>query len=390
MTHLSQKQIQNIINGITHGTEAKDALLHVEACSVCQLKMPALGKNDLFELINSEPNFLNESDLAVGDRGLQISGSFWNWNWNSGISKIGFAGLLLAAFAGISFWFLKDSEKAQIVINPTNTTNSPIPVNSNPVEDNRETVVSNPDREENRNTVEIAKDDKVPTKKQNENLPKIVAVPKQKKEIGIDQNPLENKELALNLDPFPKPLVGLASPNVQIRGNQDKQVRISTKYPVGEVVRENQPVLRWDPVENAKSYQVSIYDENYTEIYTKQVTGANLKVETFLKRGEKFQWQVKANLNDDKQTTVTSSPSIFSVAKDEVAGKIEKIETKSNLRWKKVELLFNEGLLSEAEKTLNEILVKDRKNKLAQKYLQKIKNLKKKTQNPPTETKPAQ
>ena len=210
------------------------------------------------------------------------------------------------------------------------------------------------------------------------------------KERIIDSSSLANKELALNLEEFPKPLIGLESPKVEIRSSQKRQISFSAVYPVGEVIRENQPILRWNPVKNASLYQVSVYDENYNEVYSKEVAGTSLKIETVLKRGEKFQWQVKAKLNDEKQSKITSLPSIFRVAKDEIAGKIEKIETENSSRWKKVELLFNEGLLSEAEKTLNEILKKSPKDKLAQRYLQKIKSLKKKNQNPPTETKPAQ
>jgi hypothetical protein len=385
MTHLSPKEIQDILNGTKHGTETKDALLHIETCSLCQSKIPALEKNDLFKLINSEPIFLSDSAPVVRDQRLKKSDFFWNWN--SGILKVGFAGLLLLAFGGVAVWFFRAGKSAEIVTNPIKKANSTTNVNSNQFQGNSETVVLNPNSANNQNSTVIAKDDKLP---KNVNLLKSVEVPKQEKESGGDQHSSENTELALNLEAFPKPLVGLASPNVQIRGEQESSIKLSAKYPVGEVIREKQPVLRWNPVKNVKSYLVSVYDENYNEVYTKEVTGTTLKVETSLKRGEKFQWQVKANINDEKRTIVTSSPSIFRVAKDDVAGKIERIEPKNNLRWKRVELLFNEGLLSEAEKTLNEILVKDRKNKLAQEYLQKIKALKKKTQNPPTETKPAQ
>jgi hypothetical protein len=384
MPHLSEQQIREIINGAARGVELKAALLHVETCFACQSKLPKLEKADFLKMISREPKVLDNQNSEWSYSQIQKTEQFSNWQ--SRILKFGFASIVLLLFAGLTVWFFKDVKRTQPLENLINVSNLSVVNDSSLIANSSDTELSN-SATNLKNTTLVAIDNALSTDK---DLRKSIHKPLESRKTVIESVPKENNELALNLDDFPKPLLGLASPKLQTRGDSEQKTSLSPKYPIAEVIKEVQPILRWSAINNVKSYQVSLYDENYNEIYSKEVKKTSLRIATPLKRGEKFQWQVKANLNDEKLTTITSSPSIFSVANKEVARKIARINEQNSLRWKKIEFLFNEGMLTEAEKTLQKILTKDRRNKAALKYLQKIKSLKIKSQNPPTETKPAQ
>ncbi len=375
MQHLSQKQITEILNGATQDIDLKNILLHVESCTVCQSKIPVLEKRELFNLISREPVF--QQDIVRENKA-----SLWNWNWQSGILKLGFASALVLIFSGLFYLSFNDKKELLNVQSPTNiNTISPTKItNTN--------IIS---EIENISTTNSPENTKTSTNN-NEVLPQ-----KQKKTDSIlnikpqtDISWLDQKELALNLSKIPESLADLESPNVNVRGDQTLKNQLFAKYPKGEVIRENQPVLRWNSVKNATSYLVSVYDENYNELYSKVVTETSFKVENPLKRGEKYQWQVKAITFGVDKSAITLKPTMFRVANDETIKKIDKIATSNGMLWKKLNLQFKEGMISEAEKTLAIILSKNPKDKLAIKFLRRINSLREKTQKPPTETKPAQ
>ncbi|MCU0239382.1 MAG: DUF928 domain-containing protein [Pyrinomonadaceae bacterium] len=382
MEHLSEQQINLILNGSVGGVEMKNALLHIETCVICQEKMPKLAKSDLLGIILNKPLLVKESLSEITQTSKPIF-----WNWQSAFVKTSFAGILLLIFGSLVFWFFKTDKEIEIVKNPNNSV-IPTQINNsnNDLNSNTNSVFAN-NSIPNENIQTVQQNTILSNKVKNSVTPKPTETPR---EIVPNLNLPNNDELAINLEKYPKSLVGLESPNVQIRGNNNNQNKFFVRYPIGEVIGETQPVLLWNPIENSDSYIVTVYDENYNEVYSKEVNGTSVRIETPLKRGEKYQWQVKTKLKNAENTTLTTSPSIFRIAKTETVNKVDKIKVDNSAKFKKVEYFYKEGLLTEAEKILNEILKKNPKDKLAIKYLQQIKNVRNKTQKPPTETKPAQ
>jgi hypothetical protein len=382
MEHLSEQQINLILNGSVGGVEMKNALLHIETCVICQEKMPKLAKSDLLGIILNKPLLVKESLSEITQTSKPIF-----WNWQSAFVKTSFAGILLLIFGSLVFWFFKTDKEIEIVKNPNNSV-IPTQINNsnNDLNSNTNSVFAN-NSIPNENIQTVQQNTILSNKVKNSVTPKPTETPR---EIVPNLNLPNNDELAINLEKYPKSLVGLESPNVQIRGNNNNQNKFFVRYPIGEVIGETQPVLLWNPIENSDSYIVTVYDENYNEVYSKEVNGTSVRIETPLKRGEKYQWQVKTKLKNAENTTLTTSPSIFRIAKTETVNKVDKIKVDNSAKFKKVEYFYKEGLLTEAEKILNEILKKNPKDKLAIKYLQQIKSVRNKTQKPPTETKPAQ
>jgi Domain of Unknown Function (DUF928) len=380
MQHLSQKQFEGLLSGAIKGVELKNALIHAETCSVCQSKIPVLGKNDLLKLVMSD----TVSEKIIDQKKL---GSFWSFGWTVGLPKLGLASVLLIVFGGLAFWTLRTEKSTQIAEKPKEISNSPKA--NNP--ENNINVVENSDVTdsiESNKTPSLIADEKNSLREKRPQLErKSASIPAKITKANDDLDSLENKELARNIEVYPKALNGLESPKIEFRNNDKRQTKLIAKYPVGEVVKESQPILSWNPLKNSTSYLVKVYDEDYNEIYSQEVSGTTIKIGKPLKRGEKYQWQVIANTKDNEDSKIISSPSIFRVANNETIAKLRK-ESKS--LWKKANVYFQEGLLFNAEKTFREILKKNPQDKLAIKYLQKIQKLRNTSQKPPTETKPAQ
>jgi hypothetical protein len=156
-----------------------------------------------------------------------------------------------------------------------------------------------------------------------------------------------------------------------IRGNiDDSPLGLS---PNGEVIRETQPNLSWNKIKDATNYQVSVTDKNYREAVNEKTVENTFKVKNPLKRGQTYIFTVTAEkeVSDDSKP---NKPALFKVAGEKVIKDLERAE-KTGKNWKILSVTLNEGMLSESEKTLNNILSKNPKDKLAVKLLKRVRLL---------------
>ncbi len=382
MAHLSNKQIKNIFQGNAEGVNLTSALIHVEECSHCRSKIPFLQKTQVMDLILQDPISKKKVELELPT--TRTTKPDWKnsfWNWQNPVFSYSFAALLILLFGGIGFWIFNNNQSTKDVVS--------LPVNQ---------AVEKPKNEvsnvaENTPFENIASQNTNTNQSEENTLPKnreiVVPQPTPNKENEIDINSLDQREMAVNLNKLPPSLADLRSSETILRNENTEKINFSAKYPNGEIIRETQPVFKWSSVKNASSYKVTVYDENLNEIFSKEVSGTNSKVETQLQRGEKYLWQVTANVNDNgKSSTITLPPTTFRIAKTETINQVDKLKNSS--QWKKVNSLFRAGLLVEAEAAVNEILRKNPKDKSALKMLNRIKTIRKNNQRTPTVTKPAQ
>jgi hypothetical protein len=389
MSHLSQEQIKDLLNDGAAGVDLTNTLLHFESCSICQAKMPSLSNNDLLGIITKETVFNKALPVEKKQSAKINSSSFWGQRRHSGVLKIGFATLLMLCFGVLAIWFLTGKKERQFVENPTNINSFPPSNPANNGSNSNEEQVGINNSNENQNPTILGKSEKKQGKTADKFKPQSLAKNEAAQPSDSSLTRLDKQELAQNLRVAPQSLIGLESPKVIYRNSDIIKNDYSALYPVGEVIGEVQPVLRWKRVKNAASYKIVVYDENYNELFSKDVTQTSLKIEKMLKRGEKYQWQINARIRNGENSTITLPPAIFRVAAREIIGKIKRMNSENNSEWKKANLLFSEGLLSETEKILDNILRKNPQDKFAAGFLQRIKALRK-AQTAPIETKQAQ
>ena len=79
--------------------------------------------------------------------------------------------------------------------------------------------------------------------------------------------------------------------------------------PVGEVVWEERPVFRWKPMSHAVNYSVAIFDANLNPVQKSgKLQDAEWEPSRELTRGQVYQWQVTAHLQDGSSLSAPAPP----------------------------------------------------------------------------------
>ncbi len=160
-------------------------------------------------------------------------------------------------------------------------------------------------------------------------------------------------------------------------GNENNGVPFALASPIGKVIRDNQPVLRWKPLKDAVAYSVTVVDDKFRVVAESgKLSATSWKPSKPLPRGANYSWQVTAIKQDGTETVSPSAPApqarfrVIEQATNDEIGKLEKPGKRSHLA---LGVLYAQvGLIAEAQREL-EILVKENpKSALARKLLTSV------------------
>jgi len=160
-------------------------------------------------------------------------------------------------------------------------------------------------------------------------------------------------------------------------GNEDNGVPFALQTPIGKVIKESQPVLRWKFLKDATSYSVTIVDDKFRVVAESgKLTATSWKPSKPLPRGANYSWQVTAIKADGSETVSPSSPApqarfrvVEQTTIDEI-NKLEKAGTRSHLA---LGVLYAQAGLKQEARREFEILVKENpKSALARKLLASV------------------
>ncbi|NOT58811.1 MAG: zf-HC2 domain-containing protein [Acidobacteria bacterium] len=175
---------------------------------------------------------------------------------------------------------------------------------------------------------------------------------------GADEWPERYRQLAqqaLQADRMSRPaaLSGLGSASAALMG-QGQESGFALIEPAGKVVLTDRPVLRWQPLAGAQSYQVELVNEQYeTVAQSEALTSTSWQVPQALARGRVYSWQVKASKDGE---TVKAPQPPAPLARFRVTGQKEFAEIQdARHRFGSSHLLLGQlyaeaGLLDEAER----------------------------------------
>lgn len=161
-------------------------------------------------------------------------------------------------------------------------------------------------------------------------------------------------------------------------GSEDTGVPFALASPIGKIVREQQPVLRWKPLKDATDYSVAIVDDKFRVVAESgKLTGTNWKPSKPLPRGATYSWQVTATKTDGTETVSPSSPApqakfrvLDNAAQNEIA-KLENSAAKSHLALGV--LYAQNGLNAEAKREFEILVQENPKSAIARKLLASVK-----------------
>ena len=150
--------------------------------------------------------------------------------------------------------------------------------------------------------------------------------------------------------------------------------------PVGRVVEMDRPPFRWRPLQNAETYKVGIYDENFRlVIESPSITGPNWTPNAALPRGKILQWQVTAVVDgkDVVSPTRPAGAAKFKIVDAATAAEIQTARrTAGNSHLLMGIVYANAGMVPEAEREFQALLQRNPNSGIARKLFAKVRNAK--------------
>ncbi len=372
--HLPYEQLALFVDEKLDAVENEIMQSHLAICLECEKDLADLRG---FQAIANAPPIEKAETKSFWQR-LFAFDSFGGF-----VPAASAATILLAVLTGA--WFLLRSnqtdEIAQVNVNKIIASPSPI---SNDNAQNSDNQNANQQTNFNANPVN-AENNQSP--KQPENVPnQSPELAFSDGQITVDQNgdvrglenlsPSAQRVIRQSLQTG-KVLIGANSlgggSGVLMGGNDETGgVPFALLTPVGKVIRENQPVLRWKPLKDATSYNVAVVDANFRVVEESgKLTATNWKPTKPLSHGATYSWQVTATRADGSETVSPSSPAPqakFKVLDQKTTDDLNRLEkTKSHLALGV--LYAQSGLIQEARREFEILVRKNPRSQIARRLL---------------------
>lgn len=178
----------------------------------------------------------------------------------------------------------------------------------------------------------------------------------------------------------PAALTGIGASGVVLRGGGSQSGEtFFVRSPLGVVIETARPTLRWDPLEDA-TYMVTIYDSNFNPVATSGALVSPSWTPTRpLARGQIYSWQVTA-LKQESQIKSPQPPAPeakFKVLEGAKAAEIQRARRANPNSHLALGVLYAQaGLLDEAEREFNSLLLANPRSEVARKLLNNVRKAK--------------
>lgn len=125
--------------------------------------------------------------------------------------------------------------------------------------------------------------------------------------------------------PQPQDLAALSAPAITLLDGGAGEMGFELTSPLGVVVGEDRPTLRWRPVGGAASYTVAVFDAEYNRVASSAPqTATEWTPPSPLRRGRVYSWEVVA-LKDSREITAPVAPAPRAQFKILEAEKLEEL-----------------------------------------------------------------
>lgn len=178
----------------------------------------------------------------------------------------------------------------------------------------------------------------------------------------------------------PKALDDLSSPPIKLLGEPSKEIAFQLISPVGEVITEERPNFRWQPLSGGGSYVVSVFDENFNHVtQSSSLTRPSWTPISPLQRGQTYSWEVLA-IKDGVKIRSTSSPAPrarFKVLEAEQLKALARLKQQKPASHLALGLMYARvGLVNEAEGEFRRLVKENPDSATAKKLLRTVQSWK--------------
>lgn len=181
------------------------------------------------------------------------------------------------------------------------------------------------------------------------------------------------------LDGLARGAAGVLMSGDTTRGEQPG-VPFALVGPVGKVVREDHPVLRWRPLASAVSYKAVIVNSNFQVVAeSNPTTATEWASSVVLQRGQTYYWQVTATLADGSETTSPRSPApqakfrVLEQAAEDELRRLEESAPESHLA--RGVLYAQAGLIEEAAVEFRKLADLNPRSPVARQLLRSVRSM---------------
>lgn len=180
--------------------------------------------------------------------------------------------------------------------------------------------------------------------------------------------------------PKPQGLDGLSAPAITLMGQPAGGSSFRLAGPVGIVIVNDRPTLRWKRLDGATNYTVSLFDAEFNRIARSEPQAATeWRVSLPLRRGVTYSWEVTA-IKDGQEITAPVAPApraqfkVLESERLEELSRLEKQRPVSNLTLGVMYARY--GLLDEAEREFQRLLKENPRSPLARNLLRTVQSWK--------------
>jgi Putative zinc-finger len=371
--HLPYEQLALYVDGKLDDVEKEIADSHLSICENCA--------DDLADLRSYQAIAENPATETVSQDETNVAPSWWQRLFAFNFLAPALAVIVLLLL-GIWFATRRSNENQIVEKQPTpQNQNSPAPNIVSPPE-------TNVNLETNQNTNSESQPKVLP-----ESAP-LFALNDNGNQISIDSNGNLNgaenlpasvreeieRSLKTEKVSVPKAIdaVRNGQSGVLMSDSADNGVPFALQTPVGKVIRENQPLLRWKALKDVKFYKVAVVDSNFRVVaQSGELNSTQWKVDKSLTRGANYSWQVTAVKTDGSETISPTSPAPqarFRVIEQGAFEEVKRMEnsgTKSRLA--RGIIYAKAGLIDEARREFQALLNENPRSQIARKLLNSIK-----------------
>jgi hypothetical protein len=358
-SHLSFETMSQLVDGDLNEIEREIAELHMHNCGECSSgveELRAVRETLKTDLVQTEPVIAEKTDRRF---------AFSPWAW-----LVPVAAIVLLSFM---LWeFRTGGDPANNLANTSNSVNVP---NEFP-------------------NVEIASNDSSPSNvDQNADIETVVAsvadaggrveVLKDGRVRGIDGGQFEQKvrgaltDGAISISPDARQLI---SSGGTLMGPSTPADGFRLLGPVGRVVEMDRPPFRWQPLKDAASYKVGVYNENFQLVVESPEIKTTVWTPTAgLPRGRIYQWQVTAIL-DGNEVVSPKRPAPdakFKIVDATHANEIQQARRSAGNSHLLMGIVYADaGMIAEAQREFQALLQKNPNSAIVKKLLAKVRSTK--------------
>ncbi len=170
----------------------------------------------------------------------------------------------------------------------------------------------------------------------------------------------------------PALLEELAQLDANVRGGNEKN-KASLLSPVGTLIVEDRPVLKWKGIEGATGYVVDIVDEKFNPItQSPHLESTEWKVEVGLKRDAVYLWQVTVFKDKERIDDRLNQVGKFKIVSEKKVDEVRRARKKYGSRLELGVYYLREGFIEEVERECKDVLLKKTGSRFTEKMCESI------------------